>query len=175
MACGSDDELVVCDVNPVETPSPCCAIVPLEAEIELGASYYVPNVFTPNGDGFNDLFGPYLSDSIDLLMSFRVANSDDQEMFAVMDASPNEIFGFWDGKYQDTIYQGHFNYQIQVRTTSGLVRSDSGKACSVICDGSDTPVAEENRSNCGFGTQHNGNGSYDPFLPNLEREACLGG
>ncbi len=70
---------------------------------------FVPSAFTPDGDGLNDIFRPYVNNS--LLYNFRVLNRRGQEIFY----SEDPLEG-WDGTYdgQDApigIYVYRVNYE----------------------------------------------------------------
>ncbi len=61
---------------------------------------FIPNAFTPNGDGTNDLFKP--SGNVDLT-SFKVFNRWGEMLYSADD--PKDVFA-WDGKYNGKLVQG---------------------------------------------------------------------
>ncbi|MFN8291531.1 MAG: gliding motility-associated C-terminal domain-containing protein [Chitinophagaceae bacterium] len=65
-----------------------------------GPDLYVPNAFTPNGDGKNDLFYPFPV-GIKAINYFRVYNRWGQLMF-----SSNVLYKGWDGKFNGTDQPG---------------------------------------------------------------------
>jgi gliding motility-associated-like protein len=62
-------------------------------------NYFVPNTFTPNGDGFNDVFYPRGA-SIDRIQSMRVFNRWGQVVFEKKNFMVNSIAEGWNGTYQ---------------------------------------------------------------------------
>ncbi|MFN8348463.1 MAG: hypothetical protein U0X91_25900 [Spirosomataceae bacterium] len=49
----------------------CCGVQPVEFKHSNG-SIYMPNVFTPNGDGINDYFYPFISGEILEIQGFTI-------------------------------------------------------------------------------------------------------
>lgn len=61
---------------------------------------FVPNAFTPNGDGQDDVFYPRSGAGISLVKSFRVYNRWGQLLFERENIMPNDVSNAWDGTYQ---------------------------------------------------------------------------
>lgn len=64
-----------------------------------GRSFFVPNLFTPNGDGQNDVFYPRAGQDVDLIKSFRVYNRWGELIFNKENIQPNDASNAWDGTY----------------------------------------------------------------------------
>lgn len=64
-----------------------------------GALFFIPNTFTPNGDGSNDRFYPSAS-GITNIDVFRVYNRWGEKVFEARDMSPNKPESGWDGTYK---------------------------------------------------------------------------
>lgn len=83
----------------------CCGTDPIVIELPGGNSIYVPNVFTPNGDGINDLFYP-------------IAKNQDPKLFGI---SELRIYNM-----RDTViyYRRDFSYTIDLQEAawSGQMR-----------------------------------------------------
>ena len=85
--------------------------------------YELPNIFTPNGDGFNDFFGPFpgwrFVDGIDLI----VLNRWGQEVFRTKDPEIR-----WNGKNQlgDDLESATYYYRVKINfsTLEGITRVD---------------------------------------------------
>jgi gliding motility-associated-like protein len=81
---------------------------------------FIPNTFTPNGDGKNDYFVPYgyAISEINLLIFDRWGH----EIF-----KEDNTKNGWDGKQKGTICkQGVYIYQVEIKTMSGLNFSKTG-------------------------------------------------
>jgi gliding motility-associated-like protein len=74
------------------TPVGCEGTAAIRIRVYKGPDIYVPNAFSPNNDGKNDLLRP-IPVGIKELRSFRVFNRWGQLIFSVKDASKG-----WDGK-----------------------------------------------------------------------------
>ncbi len=89
-------------------------------EVHDGYSVTVPNVFTPNGDGLNDLFlakvntcGP---------ITLRVFDRWGKEVFATVDLSTG-----WDGSYKGAhCSEGIYYWTLEVQNPSGSVMHQGG-------------------------------------------------
>ena len=64
---------------------------------------FVPNTFTPNGDGQNDLFYPRSGTGINLINSFRVYNRWGALLFERENIVPNDPTNGWDGSFQGSL------------------------------------------------------------------------
>ncbi|MBE7173469.1 MAG: PKD domain-containing protein [Williamsia sp.] len=62
-------------------------------------NYFVPNLFTPNGDGNNDVFYPR-GTSIHLIQSLRVFNRWGEMVFEKRNFAANSAANGWDGMYK---------------------------------------------------------------------------
>ena len=64
-----------------------------------GSLVFIPNTFTPNGDGLNDYFFPR-GDGIERMSIFRVYNRWGELVFEKGNATLNDERGGWDGTYK---------------------------------------------------------------------------
>ena len=93
----------------------CCDTAP--GEYSLGdVNVYVPNAFTPDNNGINDLFT--ILDSREslgnsLLQAIIITDRDNNEIFRRTGIQPNQGYLGWDGTdTNNEDYEGLFNYEI---------------------------------------------------------------
>ncbi len=61
---------------------------------------YVPNVFSPNGDGVNDFFQFYVNEYAERIQSLQVYNRWGERVYEAYDLSPNDPVAGWDGTFR---------------------------------------------------------------------------
>ena len=148
----------------------CCNTDPLLAELDTG-KIYIPNVFTPNADGNNDLFFVMAGSGVEMVNSFVITKPNGTMMFEQETFIPNNPALGWDGSDSDgNIHRGHFNYTVQVTSINGAVGEYNGSACSVVCDLSDEGFTVGNTDDCRHGTQHDGGGGVSASFPTFEND-----
>ena len=64
-----------------------------------GSLVFIPNTFTPNGDGRNDYFYPR-GEGIAVMTTFRVFNRWGEMIFERKNFPLNDERGGWDGRYR---------------------------------------------------------------------------
>jgi gliding motility-associated-like protein len=69
----------------------------LRIRVLLSSSIFVPTVFTPNGDGANDLIGPVTDPSIIRFDYFEIYSRWGELIYSQKDFTPNQIGFGWDG------------------------------------------------------------------------------
>ena len=72
----------------------------VSSSCDCGTSLFVPNAFTPNGDGQDDVFYPRSGGGIALIKSFRVYNRWGELLFERSNIMPNDASNAWNGTYQ---------------------------------------------------------------------------
>lgn len=147
----------------------CCGATPVE--FTKGNAYvYVPNVFTPNGDGVNDWFAPSVNGGIVGFDAYLIYTPvGDTVVFATSNFDPQNIENTaWDGMKRDgTPYIGAFRYELSMFYEDGTLYQISGTACRVEC-GQDA-AALKNNPNCFYPSQINpADGKLDKTLPSGE-------
>lgn len=86
---------------------------------------WIPNAFSPNGDGINDGFGPVLSGVSEENYCFVIYNRWGEKVFET-----NRIHEKWDGKYLNTNeirYNNVFVYHLRLQTEIGKEYRYNGK------------------------------------------------
>jgi gliding motility-associated-like protein len=66
-----------------------------------GKTLFLPNSFTPNGDGMNDIFYPRSGIDIKEIKSFHVFNRWGELLFERDNILPNDASNAWDGSYNN--------------------------------------------------------------------------
>jgi len=97
-----------------------------EIEIEVVKEFdlFIPNAFSPNGDGFNDQFTIYTEAKITNISSFKIFNRWGNLIFMANDIPPNLESVGWDGMYQNKLLDsGVFTYLIEIRMPDGALKS----------------------------------------------------
>jgi gliding motility-associated-like protein len=64
-----------------------------------GKTLFLPNSFTPNGDGQNDIFYPRSANDVKMVKSFRIYSRWGELLFERENIFPNDASNAWDGTY----------------------------------------------------------------------------
>jgi gliding motility-associated-like protein len=87
---------------------------------------FIPNTFSPNGDGMNDYFYPR-GKGLFTIKSFRVFSRIGTIVFEKNNFPPNQQSYGWDGKYQGQALQPDvYVYMVDVICDNGAVISTKG-------------------------------------------------
>lgn len=162
-ACSKDSE----EANPF---SGCCEIEP--TLIQNGnRSLYIPNAFTPNLDGTNDIFLVFTNNGFKEIRSFQIFDPFGNLLFETFNASPNNSSFGWNAKLENgTFYEGFFTYNVELVDINNLITRVSSAACAIPCVDESIPVT--NWNDCTYSLQHDGEGGFDTNLPSLENGTC---
>lgn len=96
--------------NPIATPlisttytltvhygEDCVAFEDILIQINNEPKIYIPNAFTPNGDGFNDILTIYSSDGVSEVLSFKIFSRWGELVYANYGFPTNSLDIGWDG------------------------------------------------------------------------------
>ncbi|MEO7175037.1 MAG: choice-of-anchor L domain-containing protein [Saprospiraceae bacterium] len=89
---------------------------------------FVPDMFTPNGDGENDYFTVFANPvGIKKINQFMIFNRWGAQIFARGDFSPNDLSSGWDGKYKGKpLNPAVFIWWVEAETIDGRIIFEKG-------------------------------------------------
>ena len=148
----------------------CCDTPSINASVGNG-HVYVPNVFTPNGDGINDYLPIYGDQNIMLIRSLRITDKEGTTVFHAEDGSPNDSNLAWDGSINNKYNNGIFSIVLEVEALDGTIATLQGKVCNYRCldSGEEEPISD---TGCQFPVQGE-DGVYNPAIPTFESSGCF--
>ena len=90
--------------------------IAVKAEVNI----YVPNAFSPNGDGNNDWFTVFDENQIEEVVHMSVYNRWGNQVFLAENIQANELEDGWDGNYNgDALMAGVYVYRIEILLING--------------------------------------------------------
>jgi gliding motility-associated-like protein len=97
-----------------------------EASINVGyrdcRKVFMPNVFSPNGDGINDTFFPFAGGNIERILHFQIFNRWGTRMFKIENIVAEEMFASWDGRTPEQIApDGVYAWYAEVKFIDGTL------------------------------------------------------
>ena len=153
--------------NPeTDTYSENCCRTPPVLECYKGSGFYIPNAFTPNFDGINDAFVIFGGSVVREVAFLEVKNPAGEVVFEQQSFQPNDFSRSWDGSNLDgEIVADIYSFEGSVEAIDGTMLPFSGEVCVKV--GLPPPCLDRVKY-CTYGTQHDGEGGFDRFLPSFE-------
>lgn len=106
--------------------SGCSATDNIIVNVSKERIVFLPNIFTPNGDGQNDIFNVFAGPSVAKINNFRVFNRWGETVYAAEDFLPGTNFG-WDGLLKgDRAPNGVYVYFLDVEFIDGRMERFEG-------------------------------------------------
>jgi gliding motility-associated-like protein len=95
--------------------------------LSVTQTYFIPNVFTPNGDLLNDFFNAYTDRSIEMIRVMRIFDRWGELIFEANDISPGYNSNAWDGMFNgEPLNPGVYVYYIELKDCLGNSFIESG-------------------------------------------------
>jgi gliding motility-associated-like protein len=97
----------------------CLITAPIRIIVKNEYKLYVPNVFSPNGDGANDIFSVFSDRGVALIRQFRIYDRWGELLWEAKDFQADGSIG-WDGSFHGkTMQSGVFAWTCQVELLDG--------------------------------------------------------
>ena len=98
----------------------CLYMDDIKIKVLLNSSIYVPTVFSPNGDGINDVLAPATDPSITMIRYFEIYDRWGELIYSVKDFVPNQAGIGWDGTMRNKkLEPGVFVYRLGATNKRG--------------------------------------------------------
>ncbi len=83
-------------------------------------SVYIPNTFSPNGDGLNDMFVVHANPAVERVLSYKIFDRWGELIFENYNLEPNMPDGYWTGTFKDRdMNPAVFVYLVEVEYIDG--------------------------------------------------------
>lgn len=105
----------------------CSATAEMYITVIPETEIYIPNVFSPNGDGYNDYFTLYANERVDMILKLRVYDRWGELVFHSSQFSPNDESAGWNGTFKGKdMMPSIFTYSIEILLADGSSQTLSG-------------------------------------------------
>jgi len=119
-------------LNILDTNTGCSVVDSITYQVRMNRrDVYIPNIFSPNGDGHNDEFG-VLGGDISMINSFSIYDRWGMRIMHVEDKELNDPSAFWDGTSQgQPLAPDTYSYTAQILYLDGLEKVVAGQIALV--------------------------------------------
>lgn len=105
----------------------CTAEAVLRLMVEINPQIFIPNVFSPNGDGINDLFFPNAGPTVVNIPEMLIFDRWGNLLYEQQNFPPNSPQMGWNGRYKgETLDSAVFAYLIKVELVTGDIITLTG-------------------------------------------------
>jgi gliding motility-associated-like protein len=105
----------------------CSRLDSLEIKVIPDYSVYIPNAFSPDGNGINDEFTCYITGAVESIVSFAVFDRWGNLVFQENDIPAVGNYNGWDGYIaSEPAMQGVYAYMIKLKFLNGIEKLYSG-------------------------------------------------
>ncbi len=120
-------ETFVYQVSVFDTLTFCSASDFLRVFVDSKPRIFVPNIFSPNGDGSNDTFIPFAGNDVVNFKSLRIFDRYGQLVYEETDILPGDTSRGWDGTFRgESLNPSVFVYFMEVEFFDGRVEIVKG-------------------------------------------------
>ena len=130
LKCGADTTCHTVTVQPLEPTeytvqvtdkAGCTSSARVLIDVQKVRNLFVPNVFTPNGDGNNDILTIFGGNGVTRIKVFKVFDRWGEKMFEAYNFQPNDPTFGWDGKFHNqAMNPAVFVYFLEAEFIDGL-------------------------------------------------------
>ena len=104
----------------VTDPFGCTASADIYLEVIKRRKVFVPNAFSPNGDGINDQFVPFGGSDVRIIHDFKVFDRQGNMVFFAQGFQPEDYNNAWDGSFKGkTMQAGVFVWFAEIEFIDG--------------------------------------------------------
>jgi gliding motility-associated-like protein len=104
----------------VTDPAGCTAIGQIRVEVTYKGNIYIPNVFSPNFDGYNDYASIFTDESVRRVLTFQIADRWGTLVFRRDNFPPAWETDGWDGVYRgEPVPPGVYSWFAQIEYLDG--------------------------------------------------------
>ncbi len=108
--------------------SGCTASDEIQVIVQKDDNIYIPNAFSPNDDGINDIFYIHSAKGIEKVVDFVVVDRWGGLVFQNKDFLPNTSSGGWNGKYRGQLTAaGVYVYMAKIQLKDGSIITKMGE------------------------------------------------
>lgn len=123
-------------VNPIETTTysitvtdeiGCTATDDVIVNVFIPKRVYLPNIFSPNNDGINDVWFIGSNEFVDIIQNIEIYDRWGEQVFLKRDILPNDPAEGWDGRLKGTrLHNGVYTYIATLMFRDGIIRTYKG-------------------------------------------------
>ncbi|MEO6133481.1 MAG: gliding motility-associated C-terminal domain-containing protein [Saprospiraceae bacterium] len=92
----------------------------IKIRVLLHSSIYIPTIFSPNGDGINDLLSPLADPSVTMIEYFEIFSRWGDQVYSLSNFVPNQVNAGWDGTFSGKkLLPGVYVYRLSAVNKKG--------------------------------------------------------